>query len=527
MSSRSIAGQLVRLFDGLAAPVCLFDDERTLVFANRACGDWLEIPLDRLIGRTAAYCATASDGDQAAVDLLCPPPDAFTGCRSDGFVYALSPINQTLRRRALFLPLSGRDDASSVPVLVLAASADIESDAATPPAGVNAAARAGDDSALLHERLMRFQIEQGAHYRLDRFVGDSPAMQLARSQARVAIVSGASAVITGPPGSGREELARTVHYATVELARTQRRDQQTQFLLPLDGSLLTGDLVASAVAALLAQGRAPAATILILHLDRAGLEMQSEIVRVFVQRFPGLRFLATSELAPDALLAQRQLHPLLAAAIGTLVIRLPPLTERREDIPLALQLAVEELNSEGKRQFRGFSAEAIDALVAYPWPGNLAELRRIVIESARLAAGPEITVADLPQRLSQASAAARRPLRTDQPIVLAALLSEIERELIQRALAHAKGNKARAARLLGLTRPRLYRRMVELGLEEGAEQVTSATPPPVYAVRRSARKKPRRDERVTRAAAADGADGAAAKDTPEYIEDIPFEEQPE
>jgi hypothetical protein len=527
MSSRSIAGQLGRLLDGLAAPVCVFDDERTLVFANQACADWLQIPLDRLIGRAAAYSAAAGDGDQAAVDRLCPPPDAFTGCRRDGFVYAVSPNSQTRRRRALFLPLSGGDDALSVPVLVLAASADIESDATTPPEDVTAAARAGDDSALLHERLIRFQIEQGAHHRLDRFVGNSPAMQLARAQARVAIASGASAVIAGPPGIGREELARTIHYATVELARTQRRDERSQFLLPLDGSLLTGELIASAVSALSAQGRTPAATILILHLDRVPLDIQAEIVRVFVQRFSGLRFLATSELAPDALLAQSQLHPLFAAAVGTLVIRLPPLAERREDIPLALQLAVEQLNAEGDRQFRGFSAEAIDALVAYPWPGNVAELRRIVAEAAGLAAGPEISVADLPQRLSQAAAAVRRPQRTDQPIVLAEFLTKIESEVIARALGQAKGNKARAARLLGLTRPRLYRRMVQLGLEEGAEQGASASPPHGDAIRRIARKNQRRGERLTRPAATDGPDGAAAKDTPEYIEDIPFEEQPE
>jgi DNA-binding NtrC family response regulator len=527
MSSRSIAGQLVRLLDGLAAPVCLFDDERSLVFANQACADWLEISLDRLIGKTAAYSATAGDGDQAAVNRLCPPPDAFTGRRIDGFVYAFSPNNQTVRRRALFLPLNGSVDASSVPVLVLAASADSEFEATPLPESGNAATTAGDEPTLLHERLIRFQNEQAAHHRLDRFVGDSPAMQLARSQARVAIASGANAVITGPPGSGREELARTIHYTTVELARTQRGIERNWFLLPLDGSLLTGELIASAVAALSAQGRAPAATILILHLDRVPLEMQSEMVRVFMQRFTGLRFLTTSELSPDALLAQGRLHPLLAAAVGTLVIRLPPLAERREDIPLALQRAIEESNAEGKRQFRGFAPEAIDALVAYSWPGNLTELRRYVANAGERSTGSEILAGDLPQRFSQAAAMARRPQRTDEPIVLADFLTKIERELIERALAQAKGNKARAARQLGLTRPRLYRRMVQLGLEEGEEKLTSASQPQGDAIRRIARKKRRQDERMTLSAAADGPDGAAAKDTSDYIEDIPFEEQPE
>jgi transcriptional regulator with GAF, ATPase, and Fis domain len=74
-------------------------------------------------------------------------------------------------------------------------------------------------------------------------------------------------------------------------------------------------------------------------------------------------------------------------------------------------------------------------------------------------------VADLPERLHLASQAAAHPRRVDETIVLDEYLGRVERELIRRALARAKGNKARAARLLGMTRPRLYRRMVQLGLE--------------------------------------------------------------
>jgi hypothetical protein len=523
MSSRSIAGQLLRLLDSVAAPVCLFDEDRTLVFANRACGEWLEAPLEQLIGRAAAYTSTAVDGDQAAVDRLCPPPAAFAGHRTEGIVYAVSS-NQLRRREALFLPLDGGLGAASAAVLVLGASSDLDSDGAASLETATPACKA-DDSSLLHERLIRFHIEQTARHRLERFVGDSPAMQLVRSQARVAIVSGASAVIAGPAGSGREELARTIHYATVE-SQTERRGQRTPLLLPLDGSLLTGEVLASAVAALSAHGRAPAATILILHVDRVPIDAQADFVRVLTQRFTGLRFLATSESPPDSLVAQGAWHPLLAAAAGTLVMRLPPLAERREDIPLALQLAVEEINAERQRQIRGFAPDAIDALIAYPWPGNLAELRRMVAEAVHAAAGPEITVADLPQRLSQAAAAVRRPPRADNPIVLVDFLTGVERQLIERALAQAKGNKARAARLLGLTRPRLYRRMVQLGLEKSAERPALGQPPKQKEHRR-VHKKNRQDERSSLSAPADGSDGAIANEAPEYIENIPFEEQPE
>ena len=86
-------------------------------------------------------------------------------------------------------------------------------------------------------------------------------------------------------------------------------------------------------------------------------------------------------------------------------------------------------------------------------------------EAHQRAAGPEIDVADLPERLHWAAQAAAQPRRAEETIVLDEYLGRVERELIRRALARAKGNKARAARLLGMTRPRLYRRMVQLGLE--------------------------------------------------------------
>ena len=77
----------------------------------------------------------------------------------------------------------------------------------------------------------------------------------------------------------------------------------------------------------------------------------------------------------------------------------------------------------------------------------------------------QIDVNDLPERLHLAAQAAAQPRRTEETIVLDEYLGRVERELIRRALARAKGNKAKAARLLGVTRPRLYRRMVQLGLE--------------------------------------------------------------
>ena len=103
-------------------------------------------------------------------------------------------------------------------------------------------------------------------------------------------------------------------------------------------------------------------------------------------------------------------------------------------------------------------------MAGYSWPGGLDELSAVVQAAHQAATGPEITADDLPLAIRQADQLARHPAPQEESIVLDELLAKVERELIDRALSRARGNKAKAARLLGLTRPRLYRRMVQLGL---------------------------------------------------------------
>ena len=179
-----------------------------------------------------------------------------------------------------------------------------------------------------------------------------------------------------------------------------------------------------------------------------------------------MRLIATAEQSLLELARRGRCREDLAALLSTIAIELPPLAQRREDLPLLAQLFLEEANARGGKQLGGFSPEALDRLDGYSWPGNLDELAQTVAESHARAEGPLVQAEDLPERLRWAAETILRPRRKDETIVLDEFLGRIERELIRRALARAKGNKAKAARLLGLTRPRLYRRMVLLGLEE-------------------------------------------------------------
>jgi DNA-binding NtrC family response regulator len=156
----------------------------------------------------------------------------------------------------------------------------------------------------------------------------------------------------------------------------------------------------------------------------------------------------------------------LATTLSTLVVELPPLAERIDDVPLLVQHFIEQFNAKGDRQLSGASPEALDQLAAYGWPGNVDELEEVVREACRAADGPFVAAADLPKRLRQATSAAAHPRAEEETIVLDELLAQIEADLVRRAMRRAKGNKTKAAQLLGVTRPRLHRKLVELEEQE-------------------------------------------------------------
>jgi len=173
-------------------------------------------------------------------------------------------------------------------------------------------------------------------------------------------------------------------------------------------------------------------------------------------------------------------NPRLFCALGTMTIRLPALRDRPEDLPLLAQAFLERENVDNPKQLGGFTPEALDVLVAHAWPGNLDELTQFVHETHARARFGRVEANDLPERIRWSSTAAVHSAQVDEPIVLEELLANLEKELIERAIARARGNKSKAAKLLGLNRPRLYRRLVQLGLaEEDSEEGEASDKPDI------------------------------------------------
>ena len=447
----SLARSLVRSFDAADVPIYLLDAQRRIVYANGAFSRWVNRPADDLAGVRCDY--HTSVGVSGSIELaaaLCPPPGAFTGELTSGSVAAITGEGKLDQRQARYVLLAPGKDPSGLVVIV--------------DAGGQALAEPGESSQIapqwLHAMLQRLRGEMGRRYHIGQLVGESDALRRVREQVRIASEACPRVLIVGPPGSGREHIARTIHYSQPAAS--------IGALVPIDCTLVDAEELQGLLTSLLKRQveaptqRPPAA--LLLQVDRLRESAQHELAGFLSLPEVELHTLATSRVPLSRLASKGRFRRELAYALSTLTIALPPLRSRSGDVPLLAQFFLEESNAAGKRQLAGFAPAALDELVAYEWPENVAELAQVVREACERAAGPQVLPSELPDRIHLAAHAVAHGKDEPQTIELDSYLAGIERELIERALKQARGNKTRAAELLGVNRARLLRRLAQLGL---------------------------------------------------------------
>jgi len=433
---------------------------RRIIYCNAACAEWTGVDAAQLIGLRCDYHSTTEVADgQALAASLCPPPEVFAGRRAGATVGCPGARGKFGWRRAEFLPL-GHDTEDCVGIVAFVSTADVHEVDLPEPEGDEPTA------AELHQLISAFRQRQRDRHHIDRLIGNSPAAKRVRAQVELALHGRSRVLVVGPRGSGREHVARTIHYA--------KQDESPAPLVPLSGSLLDAELLRTTITAFVRrcaelETERPGA-LLLLEADQLSGEAQVELAGLVNVPELDLHMIATARRPLLDLARDGRFRQDLAFALSTLVIELPALADRLQDVPLLAQVFVEEANAAGKRQLSGFTAEALDQLVGYPWPGNVDELADMVQQAHASAEGPSITAANLPRRIGLAAAATAHPASEEKTIVLSDFLAEIETELIRRSLARAKGNKTKAAKLLGMTRARLHRRLVQLRLDNPGDK---------------------------------------------------------
>ncbi|HEY7686439.1 MAG TPA: sigma-54 dependent transcriptional regulator [Gemmatimonadales bacterium] len=340
-----------------------------------------------------------------------------------------------------------------------------------------------DNTRLLH--LLRTQIALGQAIRTSQrlesenitlrrdgapeLIAAAPAMQpVLRLMERVG-PSDANALITGEHGTGKEVVARWLHAASPRAPRPMVTVNLGGLADGVFESELFGHTKGSFTDAKTDRvGRfelADGGTLFLDEIANLSLSQQAKLLRVLQTgelervgssktRRVDVRVLCATNADPHAEVAAGRFREDLLFRINTIEIQLPPLRERREDIPVLAAHFLREHATRYRKPVTRFHPDAMRALLAYTWPGNVRELSHAIERAALLAEGDTVRVADLNLRAPGEGGGRLEDLS----------LEEVERVLIQKALARFDGNVSAAAKALGLSRSALYRRLQRLSL---------------------------------------------------------------
>ncbi len=300
-------------------------------------------------------------------------------------------------------------------------------------------------------------------------VGHSPEICEIRSAVSLIAKSQSTVLITGESGTGKEVVARLLHnqsprntapYVTINCAAIPRDVIENEMFGHEKGAF-TGALQKKAGCFEMANG----GTILLDEIAEMSLDTQAKLLRAIeTQKFRRLggkeeinvdvRVVAATNKPVDQALKSGELREDLYYRLSVIELRLPPVRERKEDIPDLIEYFFSVFSERYDKPRQRFSHAALDILNAYEWPGNVREIRNVVeraiVVCPHLVIGPQY----LPERLS-----AGGPARTHVQIPVGSSTQEAERLLILETLASAGYNKAKAARILGVSRKTLHNKL--------------------------------------------------------------------
>ncbi|MEN9799765.1 MAG: hypothetical protein RL653_3462 [Pseudomonadota bacterium] len=302
-------------------------------------------------------------------------------------------------------------------------------------------------------------------------VGHSRAFRGCLEKLRRCAVGREGVCFVGERGTGRAFLARQLHLRSARAGGPFLEVDCRRPVADLEPILFGAASAPGAPPRRSALSRADGGTLLLREVDALPRSIGERLVRL-AQRLssPGreerldVRLVATSGVAPDALLATGALDAELGQLLSGHLVPVPPLRERAGDIPVLLEALTVGASV-------ALSPDAQRMLADYAWPGNVAELQALVARLSLLYAGKEVGALSLPPEFQQGPlpGVGRRGMERDdppggRPTTLAERVSRLERDAISEALREAKGKKILAAEILGISRPTLDKKIADYGL---------------------------------------------------------------
>jgi hydrogenase-4 transcriptional activator len=341
-------------------------------------------------------------------------------------------------------------------------------------------------------RVAEMQASRSLEPLLPGFLCASAAMQRVVDQITRLQGNDLTVLITGESGTGKELVARAIHVRSPRSSAMFLPYNCTTTTRDLADSQLFGHRRGSFTGAVTDQpGLVRSAAGGSLFLDEIGdlpLDVQPKLLRFLEQgeimpvgetrpQKINVRVIAATNADLEQRVGEGKFREDLYYRLSVIRIRVPPLRERREEVPhLASYFLREACERLGKPDVE-LSASVLDLFAHYLWPGNVRQLRNEIQRSVALSvAGSAVTVEHLSPEISQLEAPGTQslgPRRPSPPVSLAAAVEQVERELIGRTLDRARGNISETARVLGLTRRGLYLKLRRLGLEQQVDVDTN------------------------------------------------------
>ena len=319
-------------------------------------------------------------------------------------------------------------------------------------------------------------------YAFSNIIGTGARMNsVFQTMARVARVDG-TVLITGESGTGKELVAKAIHYegprknnpfVVVNCGAVPRELIESEFFGHAKGAFTDAKEEKTGKFEMAHTG-----TIFLDEVGELSAEAQVKLLRALGEReivkvggtktIPvDVRVIAATNKDLEQAVREGTFREDLYWRLAVLSLHLPPLRERREDIPLLCDHFIRKYRDELLKDILGLAPDALELMTVYPWPGNVRELESVIYEAMVLSDAAEIEAAALPSRLrrGQRDAADGTPPGKTLGEVVADVSGQAERRMIERALEATGGNRTRAAMILGISRKTLFNKMRELGID--------------------------------------------------------------
>jgi DNA-binding NtrC family response regulator len=325
--------------------------------------------------------------------------------------------------------------------------------------------------------------EVGQKYHFESIIGRSAAIRHVRALMERAIDSGLTVLITGETGTGKELVARAIHF------NSSRKDHPLldRNCGAIPRELLASDLFGHRKGTFTGANEdkmglfeaASGGTVLLDEISEMPQDAQIHLLRVMeerkvrrlgenVSRDVDVRIIAMTnkDLIKEG--KAGRFREDLYYRLSEFPIRIPPLRERTEDISLLAEHFLHEYSQEQKKELDGFAPGVFEALQSYSWPGNVRELRNFIRAAATLAEeGRQIQIYHFPTEVTQGESLVQEFMQTigQKTTRYRELVDRFERRCIEHALGVCRGNRTQAAEMLGIDRRSLYEKMDRLGID--------------------------------------------------------------